>query len=70
MKEISHKLDMIGKQRPWKVLSFTRNQYVRQLIKRGWSREKIIRQLKEIRRRRIAFRPVVNRTIYGIELHY
>lgn len=69
MEEINRKLDMIDKPRPWKVLSFTRGQYVRQLIKRGWSREKIIRQLKEIRRRRIAFRPVVNRTIYGIELH-
>ena len=28
MEEINRKLDMIDKPRPWKVLSFTRGQYV------------------------------------------
>jgi hypothetical protein len=51
-----------------KRLPFTKPAYIRQLIKRGVSKESIRYRLRKARRAGVYFKPVFNRTIYGIEV--
>lgn len=51
-----------------KRLPFTRPAYVRQLLKRGVSKESIRYRLRKARSAGIYFKPIPIRTIYGIEI--
>ena len=51
-----------------KRLPFTRPAYVRHLLKRGVSKESIRYRLRKARNAGIYFKPIINRTIYGIEI--